>query len=71
MSFGMSFEDRALAIVADVTDTPAYFEFGTLVLKTDDSSIATKVYNALCINHQSLGISFGKVGNGETSYDFV
>jgi hypothetical protein len=71
MSFGMSFEDRALAIVADVTDVPAYFEFGTMFLKTDDSSIAAKVYNALSINHQSLGISFGKIGNGETSYDFV
>ena len=70
MSFGMSFEDRALAIVADVTDIPAYFEFGTLVLKTDDSSIATKVYNALCINHQTVDITHGTAGPGETYYEF-
>lgn len=67
----MSFEERQLAIVADVTSTRAYFFQGTLFLETEDSEIATKVYNALAINNQSCGITYGLCGQSETSYDFV
>lgn len=67
----MNFEDRCLAIVADVTTKRAYFFQGTMFLETEDSEIATKVYNALSINNQSIGIIFGKCGQSETSYDFV
>lgn len=67
----MNFEERCLAIVADVTDKKAYFFKGTLFLATQDSNLAVKVYNALAINNQTVGISFGKCGQSETSYDFV
>ena len=67
----MNFEDRQLAIVKSVTDTRAYFFNGTMFLETEDSEIATKVYNALYINNQTVGIIFGKCGQSETSYDFV
>lgn len=67
----MNFEDRQIAIVASVTDKRAYFFNGTMFLETEDSEIATKVFNALSVNNQSLGIIFGKCGQSETSYDFV
>lgn len=66
----MSFEDRCLAITADVTSVPAYFFQGTMFLQTTDSEIATRVYNALFYNNQSCGVIFGKCGD-ETSYDFI
>jgi hypothetical protein len=67
----MNFEDRQLAIVNSVTDKRAYFFNGTMFLETEDSEIATKVYNALHVNNQTVGIIFGKCGQSETSYDFV
>lgn len=67
----MNFEDRCLAITASVTNKRAYFFQGTMFLETEDSKIATEVYNALAINNQSCGISYGKCGQSETSYDFI
>ena len=67
----MNFEDRCIAITKSVTDKRAYFFQGTMFLETEDSVIATKVYNALAINNQSYGIIFGLCGQSETSYDFV
>lgn len=67
----MNFEERCLAIVESVTTKRAYFFQGTMFLETEDSAIATKVFNALAINNQSLGIIFGLCGQSETSYDFV
>jgi hypothetical protein len=67
----MNFEERILAITASVTAVRAYFFQGTMFLETEDSKIATDVYNALAINNQSIGIIFGKAGQSETSYDFV
>jgi hypothetical protein len=67
----MNFEQRQLSIAKSVTDKRAYFFQGTMFLETEDSEIATKVYNALSINNQSIGIIFGKCGQSETSYDFV
>jgi hypothetical protein len=67
----MNFEDRQLAIVKSVTDVRAYFFQGTMFLETEDSKIATDVYFALEVNNQSCGISFGKCGQSETSYDFI
>ena len=67
----MNFEDRILAIVKSITDKRAYFFNGTMFLETEDSKIATEVYNALAINNQTIGIIFGLCGQSETSYDFV
>jgi hypothetical protein len=67
----MNFEDRCIAIVKSVTDKRAYFFQGTMFLETEDSEIATKVYSALAVNNQSMGIIFGLCGQSETSYDFV
>lgn len=67
----MSFEDRCLAIVESVTDVRAYFFQGTMFLETEDSAIATKVYTALAVNNQSIGIEFGLCGQSETFYDFI
>lgn len=67
----MNFEERTLAIVKSVTNKRAYFFQGTMFLETEDSKIATEVYNALSINNQSIGIIYGKCGQSETSYDFV
>jgi hypothetical protein len=67
----MNFEDRCIAIVKSVTDKRAYFFQGTMFLETEDSQIATQVYNALAVNNQSMGIAFGLCGQSETSYDFV
>ena len=67
----MNFEDRCLAIVKTVTNKRAYFFQGSMFLETEDSVIATQVYNALAVNNQSVGVIFGKAGQGETFYDFV
>ena len=67
----MNFEDRCIAIVKSVTDKRAYFFQGTMFLESEDSVIATQVYNALSVNNQSMGICFGKAGQSETFYDFV
>lgn len=67
----MNFEDRCIAITKSVTDKHAYFFQGTMFLATEDSKIATEVYNALAINNQTVGIVFGKAGESETFYDFV
>lgn len=67
----MNFEERCLAITASVTSKRAYFFQGTMFLETEDSKIATEVYNALAVNNQSCGIEYGKCGQSETSYDFI
>jgi hypothetical protein len=67
----MNFEDRCIAIAKSVTAKRAYFFQGTMFLETEDSKIATEVYDALVINNQTCGIIFGKCGQSETSYDFV
>ena len=65
----MGFEKRVLNVVAEVTDTPAYFAYGTLFLETTDSAIATDVFFKLC-DDVTAAIAFGKCGD-ETSYDFL
>jgi hypothetical protein len=65
----MSFENRVLAVVSEVTSTPAYFFNGTLFLETVDSKIATDVFFYLT-EKVTAAMSFGKVGS-ETSYDFL
>lgn len=67
----MNFEERCIAITKSVTDVEASFYNGTMFLETDDTKIATSVYNALAINNQSIGIKYGKCASGETSYDFM
>ena len=67
----MNFEDRCIAIAKSVTDIHAYFFQGTMFLETEDSAIATNVYDALAGNSQTIGIQFGLCGQSETSYDFV
>ena len=67
----MTFEDRCIEITKSVTDKRAYFFEGTMFLETEDSKIATQVYDALSLNNQSVGISYGLCGQSETSYDFV
>lgn len=67
----MNFEDRCIAIVKSVTNVRAYFFQGTMFLETEDSKIATDVYNALLNSNHTDGVIFGKCGQSETSYDFV
>ena len=67
----MNFEQRVLQLVKSVTDISADFYNGTLFLETEDSEIATKVYNVLYANLKGSGIIFGKCASGETSYDFI
>lgn len=67
----MNFEQRVLAIVNATTFARAYFFNGTLFVETQDSAIATRVYNALSVNMQTVGICYGKCGQSETSYDFI
>ena len=67
----MNFEERILAIVKSVTSKSAYFFQDTMFLETEDSKIATEVFNALYVNNQSLGIIYGKCGQSETSFDFI
>ena len=65
----MGFEKRVLSVVAEVTDVPAYFYNGTMFLSTQDSAIATDVFNALW-ERVTAALAFGKCGD-ETSYDFL
>jgi hypothetical protein len=65
----MGFEKRVLNVVAEVTDVPAYFAYGTLFLATTDSKVATEVFDAL-YDRITAALAFGKCGN-ETSYDFL
>ena len=67
----MTFEERILAITASVTDIPAQFEKGVMYLQTQNSSVAAAVYNALCVNNQTVGIIFGKIDAESTFYEFV
>lgn len=64
------FEARVLKIVKNQTQATAYFFAGTLYVKTQDSALATRIYNALAAN-VTAGICFGKSGLEETFYDFV
>jgi hypothetical protein len=66
----MGFEKRVLSVVAEVTDVPAAFYNGTLFLSTQDSKVATEVFDAL-YERITAAISFGKCGRFETSYDFL
>jgi hypothetical protein len=65
----MSFENRVLAVVSEVTDVNAYFYNGTLFVETVDSAIAVDVFNAIW-EKITAAISFVKSGN-ETAYDFM
>lgn len=67
----MDFETRCLEIVKSITTRRAYFFQGTMFLETEDSKIATQVYNALSVNNQSMGICYGLAGQSETFYDFI
>jgi hypothetical protein len=67
----MNFEQRVLQLVSYVTTVRAYFFNGTMFLETEDSKIATAVYNKLDANLKGSCIIFGKAGQSETSYDFV
>ena len=66
----MGFEKRVLEVVRSVTDTGAYFFNGTLFLETEDSEIAVRVFDALR-EKITAAIAFGRVGQSETSYDFL
>jgi hypothetical protein len=66
----MAFESRVLSVVAEVTDTRAYFFQGTMFLETEDSKIAVKVLKALEDN-LTCGVMFGLAGQSETYFDFV
>jgi hypothetical protein len=66
----MSFEKVVLSVVKCVTSVPAYFYEGTMFLESQDSKIATQVFNALC-EEITPAIVYSKVGAIETSYDFV
>ena len=65
-----TFETEVLACVKNVTDVPAYFFNGTMFLETGNSDVALNVYNYLYEN-VTKGLIFGKVGQYETSYDFI
>jgi hypothetical protein len=65
----MGFEKKVLNVVAEVTDTPAYFYNGTMFLETVDSAIAVDVFNAI-YERVTAALAFGKCGD-ETSYDFL
>jgi hypothetical protein len=66
----MGFEKQVLKVVASVTDTPASFYNGTLFLETVNSDISVRVFDALW-EQITPAIAFGKVGDRETSYDFL
>ena len=63
-------EAKVLEVVKSVTNTRAYFFNGTMFLETEDSKIATKVFNELC-EKITAAVCFGKAGQSETSYDFI
>jgi hypothetical protein len=65
----MGFEARVLAVVSDITDVPAYFYEGTLFVKTTDSAVSVKVFDALW-ERITAALAFQKVGD-ETAYDFL
>jgi len=65
----MGFEKTVLNVVAEVTDTPAYFYNGTLFLETTDSETAVQVFNAIW-SQITAAVAFVKAGN-ETAYDFL
>lgn len=65
-----TFETEVLACVKNVTDVPAHFFNGTMFLETGNSDVALNVYNYLYEN-VTKGLIFGKVGQYETSYDFI
>jgi hypothetical protein len=66
----MAFEKTVLNVVKSVTTVPAYFYEGTLFLETQDSRVATQVFNALR-EKVTAAIAYGKVGVYDTSYDFI
>lgn len=66
----MNFEERVLKIVKSQTQSEAYFYAGTLYVKTQDSRVATNVFNALYTN-VTAALAFGKSGMEETYYDFI
>lgn len=66
----MAFEKIVLEVVKSVTSVPAYFYEGTLFLETQDSRVATQVFNALR-EEVTAAIAYGKVGVYDTSYDFL
>ena len=66
----MAFEKIVLQVVKSVTSVPAYFYEGTMFLETQDSKIATQVFNALC-DRLTCCVMFGKCGEFDTSYDFT
>jgi hypothetical protein len=61
-------EFKVLEVVSKVTNTPAFFYNGTLFLETTDSTIATRVFDAIWSN-VTAAVAFQKCGN-ETSFDF-
>lgn len=65
----MGFEKRVLNVVGEVTEIPAYFYEGTLFLQTDDSVIATGVFNKLW-DYVDGRVMYCKAGT-ETAYDFL
>jgi hypothetical protein len=66
----MGFEKKVLEVVKTVTDKSAYFYEGTLFLETQDSVVATQVFNVLR-EEITEAIAYGKVGVYDTSYDFL
>lgn len=65
-----TFERRVLDIVADTTHVEAYFFCETLFLCTEDPTIVANVLEALKVNHQTVDITYGTTGRGETYYEF-
>ncbi len=65
-----TFEQRVLDIVADTTHVEAYFFCETLYLGTEDPTIVANVLEALKVNHQTVDITHGTTGPGETYYEF-
>lgn len=63
-------EADVLSVVAEMTQVEAYFFEGSLFLKTHDSKIATEVFDEL-YERITPALAYGKVGNGETVYDFI
>jgi hypothetical protein len=67
--FQMIDESKVLEVVKSVTETNAYFFNGTLFLETQDSKIATAVFDAIWTDI-GAALMYGKCGT-ETSYDFL
>jgi hypothetical protein len=65
----MEFQAKVLAVVAEITDAPAYFYEGTLFVKTTDSAVSVTVFDALW-EKITAALAFQKVGD-ETAYDFL